>query len=358
MNDYLQANQQLWNEWTALHEQAPRYKLAGFKAGASTLRPVERAELTNVTGKRLLHLQCHFGLDTLSWARQGAAVTDVDLSVRSIVLARSLSAELQIPATFVCADVLDLANVLTGQYEIIFTSYGVLNWLRDLPRWATVIAHFLQPGGIFYMVEFHPFGLSSVQTNDWINHLLQVLQLTFHHLTNANPSANCIQFLQLLNSYQVEYLIVGGHAVAFHGYRRPILDLDIFIDTHPVNAQRLVQVLHAFGHAVAAQAAEIFQMPERVIQLGQPPFTIERFTPEKRIIQIGTTPKQLEILTAISTVTFAECYQERVSGVINDVPVPMIGLAHLKRNKQASIRLKDADDLAHLDELVMRIIGG
>ena len=157
MDDYLQANQQLWNEWTTLHEQSPRYKVAEFKAGASTLRPVERAELTEVAGKTLLHLQCHFGLDTLSWARAGAIVTGVDLSDRSIALARSLSAELNIPATFVCADLLDLPNALSGQFDIVFTSYGVLNWLNDLKGWAAIIAHFLKPGGIFYMAEFHPF---------------------------------------------------------------------------------------------------------------------------------------------------------------------------------------------------------
>lgn len=157
MNDHLQANQQLWNEWTALHEQSPRYKVAEFKAGATTLRPIERAELTEVAGKSLLHLQCHFGLDTLSWARAGAVVTGVDLSDRSIELARSLSAEVNIPATFVCTDLLDLPNRLTGQFDIVFTSYGVLNWLQDLTRWAAVIAHFLKPGGVFYMVEFHPF---------------------------------------------------------------------------------------------------------------------------------------------------------------------------------------------------------
>ena len=157
MDNYLQANQHLWNEWTTLHEQSPLYKVAEFKAGTSTLRPVERAELKDVAGKTLLHLQCHFGLDTLSWARAGAIVTGVDLSDRSIALARSLSMELNIPATFVCADLLDLPNALSGQFEIVFTSYGVLHWLRDLKRWAAVIAHFLKPGGIFYIVEFHPF---------------------------------------------------------------------------------------------------------------------------------------------------------------------------------------------------------
>jgi SAM-dependent methyltransferase len=157
MDDYLQSNQHLWNEWTRLHEQAPAYKVQEFKAGTSTLRPIERAELPDVAGKSLLHLQCHFGLDTLSWAREGAIVTGVDLSDQSIALARSISSELNIPATFICSDLFELPNALSGSFDIVFTSYGVLNWLADLQHWATIVAHFLKPGGIFYIVEFHPF---------------------------------------------------------------------------------------------------------------------------------------------------------------------------------------------------------
>lgn len=157
MTEHLASNLHLWNAWTALHEQSPAYNVAGFKAGASTLRPVERQELTDVAGKTLLHLQCHFGLDTLSWAREGALVTGVDLSDRSIALARSLSAELNLPASFICADVYALPQVLSGEFEIVYTSYGILNWLNDLNRWAAIITHFLKPGGRFYMVEFHPF---------------------------------------------------------------------------------------------------------------------------------------------------------------------------------------------------------
>lgn len=140
-----------------MHERSPNYQVAEFKAGASTLRPVEREELTDVRGKTLLHLQCHFGVDTLSWAREGAIVTGTDLSDQSIALAQSLSSELNIPATFVRSDLYDLPEKLSGQFDIVFTSYGVLNWLNDLKRWAAIVAHFLKPGGIFYIVEFHPF---------------------------------------------------------------------------------------------------------------------------------------------------------------------------------------------------------
>lgn len=191
------------------------------------------------------------------------------------------------------------------------------------------------------------FGLNQSQTDDCIRHLLPVLELTFSKLTMPHLQQHCLKFLQALNTYQVEYLVVGGYAVAFHGYRRPILDFDIFIATHPLNAQKLVRVLQSYGYEVAPQIVEYFQMEERVIRIGMPPFTVEHFAPEDRFIQLGSAPKQLEILTSISAVSFEECYPERVPGVIDGEPVPVIGLAHLKRNKQAGIRLKDADDLAH-----------
>ena len=165
MNDELDTNQQLWNAWTSLHETSDFYDLPGFKAGKSSLRPIECAELTDVAGRSLLHLQCHFGLDTLSWARKGAIVTGVDFSDQSIALAQSLSAELDIPATFVCSDIEHLPDVLNGQFEIVFSSYGVLPWLRDLRRWAEVIAHFLKPNGIFYLVDDHPF-MRTLRTNE------------------------------------------------------------------------------------------------------------------------------------------------------------------------------------------------
>ena len=107
--------------------------------------------------KSLLHLQCHFGMDTLSWARLGARATGVDFSDEAIALARSLSQELGIEARFVCSNIYDLPDVLSGQYDIVFTSYGVLCWLPDLTRWAQVIGHFLKSKGTFYIVDGHPF---------------------------------------------------------------------------------------------------------------------------------------------------------------------------------------------------------
>jgi len=157
MDQFLQANQKLWNEWTVEHEKSPFYKVEEFKAGKDRLKSIELEEVGDVRAKTLLHLQCHFGLDTLAWARHGATVTGVDLSNESIALAQSLSKDLKIPANFICSDILTLPENLQGQFDIVFTSYGILHWLRDLKRWAQVIDHFLKPGGFFYIVEDHPF---------------------------------------------------------------------------------------------------------------------------------------------------------------------------------------------------------
>ncbi len=151
-----QENRDFWNAVVPLHTSSDFYNLEAFKAGATSLLPIELEELGNVDGKTLLHLQCHFGMDTLSWARSGASVTGVDFSDQAIDRARSLAKEVGLDAQFICSDIYDLPNKLTGQFEIVFTSYGVLCWLPDINRWATVVAHFLQPGGTFYIVDGHP----------------------------------------------------------------------------------------------------------------------------------------------------------------------------------------------------------
>jgi SAM-dependent methyltransferase len=155
-DDYLAANKALWDEWTVIHENSSFYDLEGFKAGGSRLRAYELEEVGEVAGKSLLHLQCHFGIDTLSWARQGAVVTGADFSERAIDLARRLAAELHLDATFVRSNLYELPAVLDGQFDVVYTSRGVLGWLPDLERWAGVVAHFLRPGGVFYVTEIHP----------------------------------------------------------------------------------------------------------------------------------------------------------------------------------------------------------
>ena len=155
---YIEANRRSWDARTPTHFNSHFYDVDGFRAGASSLHSLEIEEVGEVEGKSLLHLQCHFGLDTMSWARLGARVTGADFSEDAVSLARSLSEELGIDARFVEASVYDLPNLLDGRFDVVFTSYGALTWLPDLERWAGVIAHFLEPGGFFYVVDSHPFG--------------------------------------------------------------------------------------------------------------------------------------------------------------------------------------------------------
>ena len=155
VDEYFEANRRHWDELVGIHAGSAYYDAASFKAGRSKLKPVEREELGDVRGQTLLHLQCHFGLDTLSWAREGAIVTGADFSPPAIEAARALAAETGIDARFVLSDIYSLPERLDGQFDIVFTSYGALCWLPDLRRWAQVVSHFLKPGGAFYMVEFH-----------------------------------------------------------------------------------------------------------------------------------------------------------------------------------------------------------
>jgi SAM-dependent methyltransferase len=157
MDDYMKTNLDLWNEWTPIHEKSKSYDLEGFKSGKCTLHSTELEEVGDVSGKSLLHLQCHFGMDTLSWARLGAKVAGVDFSDKAIKLAKSLSKELKISANFICSNLYDLPKVLGQKFDIVFTSIGVLCWFPDIQGWANVISHFLKPKGIFYIIEGHPF---------------------------------------------------------------------------------------------------------------------------------------------------------------------------------------------------------
>lgn len=156
MDEYTETNRKHWDELVGLHIGTAMYDVPGFKAGRDTLHSIEVEELGDVQGKSLLHLQCHFGNDTLSWARRGAIVTGVDFSEPAIEAARKHACELGIDARFVHSDIHSLPANLDGQFDIVFTSYGTVFWLPDLARWAEVIEHFLRPGGVFYIVDFHP----------------------------------------------------------------------------------------------------------------------------------------------------------------------------------------------------------
>lgn len=153
----MQVNRRYWDEVVPVHAASEMYDVQGFKAGRLTLDDLERGEVGEVQGKTLLHLQCHFGLDTLSWARLGARVTGVDYSPQAVAMARALAVECAIDARFICCNLYDLPRQLEGHFDIVFTSYGVLCWLPDLREWARIAAAYVQPGGFFYIAEFHPF---------------------------------------------------------------------------------------------------------------------------------------------------------------------------------------------------------
>ncbi|GGS68620.1 class I SAM-dependent methyltransferase [Nonomuraea spiralis] len=155
--DYLEINRANWNARVPVHVGSDFYDVEGFRKGHDPLRPFELAEVGEVAGRRLAHLQCHFGLDTLAWARRGAEVTGLDFSEAAVEEARAIAADCGIPATFVTADVYDAARALGGRtYDIVYTGVGALVWLPDLARWAATVASLLAPGGFLYLAEFHP----------------------------------------------------------------------------------------------------------------------------------------------------------------------------------------------------------
>lgn len=153
---YFNANKELWNQRTAIHKDSAFYNLEGFKKGDSVLGSIEINDLGNVSGKSMLHLQCHFGMDSLDWQRIGAQVTGIDLSDKAIKEAKQLNSELGYSAEFICSNVYDLKDHLDHKFDIVFTSYGTIAWLPDLNRWADIVSHFLKDGGTFYIAEFHP----------------------------------------------------------------------------------------------------------------------------------------------------------------------------------------------------------
>lgn len=154
--DYLTINKASWNNRTETHLHSEFYDVKGFIQGNSSLNDIELAMLGAIKGKSILHLQCHFGQDSISLQRLGATVVGVDLSDKAIENAVQLAKETNAAATFICCDIYELPKYLDQQFDIVFTSYGTITWLPDLTKWAEIISHFLKPNGKFIFVEFHP----------------------------------------------------------------------------------------------------------------------------------------------------------------------------------------------------------
>lgn len=156
MEDYQSINKDAWNKRTEYHVDSEFYDMPSFLDGKNSLKEIELPLLGDVKGKLLLHLQCHFGQDTLSLARMGAHVTGIDLSDQAINKANQLTKDLGLEAKFHCCDVYDTPQVVNNQFDIVFTSYGTIGWLPDLDKWANTIKQCLKPGGKFIFADFHP----------------------------------------------------------------------------------------------------------------------------------------------------------------------------------------------------------
>ena len=150
------ANRARWDELVAPHLTASGYTVDALRAGDRRLHPIEESVIGDVAGLSVLHLQCHFGLDTLTLAQRGARVTGIDFSPKAITAARSLAEEVGLTATFVEGDLYDAPSLIDGRFDLVFTTWGTICWLPDLAGWAEVAAGFLKPGGRFYFADCHP----------------------------------------------------------------------------------------------------------------------------------------------------------------------------------------------------------
>jgi len=154
--NYLDINRQAWNNRTESHVKSEFYNMEHFLAGKSSLNSIELDMLGDVKGKKILHLQCHFGQDSISLSRLGATVTGIDFSDKAIEYAQEIAEKTQSTAKFICCDLYSLPSYLDEKFDIVFTSYGTIGWLPDLDKWAKIIASYLKPNGKFVFVEFHP----------------------------------------------------------------------------------------------------------------------------------------------------------------------------------------------------------
>lgn len=169
-DEFRAANRRNWDERVPIHrrDRSGFYAVERFLSGEKELHAIERDELGDVAGKRLVHLQCHFGLDTLILARQGAIATGLDFSPAAIAEARRLAAATGIAAEFVCADVYAARDVVAGDFDIAYVTWGTICWLPDLARWARTVASLLTPGGFLYFADAHPNMLILEERDDRI----------------------------------------------------------------------------------------------------------------------------------------------------------------------------------------------
>jgi SAM-dependent methyltransferase len=157
LSTYYEVNKKKWNELAEIHFKGDGYNVKSFIEKRSGLYPLEIREVGDVNNKSLLHLQCHFGKDTLSWNLRGAKpVVGVDFSEKAISFANELANKMKIDAKFIHCNIYDLKNHLDEKFDIVYCSYGAIPWLHDLKKWAELVSYYLKPGGFFYIVDAHP----------------------------------------------------------------------------------------------------------------------------------------------------------------------------------------------------------
>ncbi len=183
--EYLNINKAHWNERVSIHKKSELYELESFKKGNNKLHQLERDELGDIRGKSVLHLQCHFGMDTLSLEMLGAEVTGIDYSEEAIRAACELRDEMNMKSDFILSDVYSLPEKLNKKFDVVYTSYGVLIWLPDLKKWAEVISHFLKDDGFFYIAEVHP--ASAIFDNTVKSVKDKILKVAFPYFAGQEP---------------------------------------------------------------------------------------------------------------------------------------------------------------------------
>ncbi|MDQ0064518.1 class I SAM-dependent methyltransferase [Chryseobacterium lathyri] len=208
MENYLEINKNSWNAKVDPHLKSDFYFVDEFLKGRNSLNSIELDLLGDVKDKSILHLQCHFGQDSISLSRMGAHVTGIDLSDKAIETGKDLAQKCGTDTEFICSDVYSLPDILKQKFDIVYTSYGVVGWLPDLDKWAGVISHFLNPGGQFIMAEFHPavWMFDDDFTKVAYNYFNEKPIVETYEGTYADKSANIVQEYVMWNHSLAEVL--------------------------------------------------------------------------------------------------------------------------------------------------------
>ena len=222
-DERIDSNRAMWDERVPLHVRSDFYDVEAFKRRPDRIRPFEVDEVGDVTGKSLVHLQCHFGLDTLSWATRGARVTGLDFSEAAVTAARSLAANLAIGADFVAGDVYDAPDLLGRRtFDIVYTGIGALPWLPDIDRWAQAAASLVGAGGFLYLAEFHPitwmfgYGEGLVFEHDYFDDHAFVDEMSGSYVDPDAPTVHnvCYEWQHTLADV-VSAIVAAGLTVEF-----------------------------------------------------------------------------------------------------------------------------------------------